>query len=74
VIGARFFYEKISPSVMATADAAKTAFDQQCRKDGGSVIPEGDAAALEFRSRRCLFRRTGTLQEPASEFRFRLHH
>lgn len=51
VIGARFFYEKISPSFMATADAAKTAFDQQCRKDGGSVIPEGDAAALEFRSR-----------------------
>lgn len=48
VLGARFFYEKISPSVMATAGAARTAFDQQCRKDGGSVIPDSDPAARDF--------------------------
>jgi hypothetical protein len=51
VIGARFFYEKISPSVMASADAARAAFDRQCRKDGGSVVPDSDPAAQEFGAR-----------------------
>ena len=48
IVGARFFYEKISPSVMATADAAKAAFDQQCLKDAGSVIPSSDPATREL--------------------------
>lgn len=51
VIGARFFYEKISPSFMATADAARAAFDQQCRKDGGSVVPDSDPSVQEFGAR-----------------------
>jgi hypothetical protein len=75
VIGARFFYEKISPSVMASADAAGPPSTGNAAKMVAALcrtaILPPKSSDRPFRQG---VRRPGALQEPAGEFRLRLHH
>lgn len=51
VLGARFFSEKMKQQPMATAEAAQIAFEQQCRRDGGDLLPNNSASVLDFNTR-----------------------
>ena len=51
VIGARFFTEKMKEQPMATAEAAQIAFEQQCRRDGGDLLPNNSASVTDFGKR-----------------------
>jgi hypothetical protein len=51
LVGARFFSEKLKSGAMSTAEAARTAFEQQCRGQGGQIVPDSHPSSISFRRR-----------------------